>query len=98
MNLISKIIDVSKTVFWNGPAGYYENTSFSLGSRHIAKKIAENTKSNSLISIVGGGDTVAIIKKTSLENAFTHLSTAGGAFLESLEGKELPGVKVLEDN
>ena len=98
IDLINITIDQSNTVFWNGPAGYYENTSFSLGSRHIAKKIAENTKSNSLISIVGGGDTVAIIKKTSLEKVFTHLSTAGGAFLESLEGKELPGVKVLEDN
>ena len=60
-----------------------------------AKKIAENTKLKSLISIVGGGDTVAAIKNTGLEKVFTHLSTAGGAFLESLEGKELPGIQVL---
>ena len=64
----------------------------------IAKKIAENTKSKSLISIVGGGDTMAAIKNTGLEKVFTHLSTAGGAFLESLEGRELPGIKVLEKN
>tara|TARA_B100000401_G_scaffold421247_1_gene347334 strand:- start:338 stop:1537 length:1200 start_codon:yes stop_codon:yes gene_type:complete len=98
INLINNIIDKSKTVFWNGPAGYYENKNFLTGSLSIAKKIAENTRSKSLISIVGGGDTVAAIKNTGLEKVFTHLSTAGGAFLESLEGKELPGIKVLKKN
>ena len=98
INLINKTIDKSNTVFWNGPAGYYENKNFSTGTLSIAKKIAENTKSKSLISIVGGGDTIAAIKNTGLENIFTHLSTAGGAFLESLEGKELPGIKVLKKN
>ena len=98
VELINKTIDNSNTVFWNGPAGYYENKNFSIGSLSIAKKIAENTKSKSLISIVGGGDTVAAIKSAGLEKVFTHLSTAGGAFLESLEGKELPGVKVLRRN
>ena len=98
IDLISKIIDNSNTVFWNGPAGYYENKNFSTGTLSIANKIAENTKSKSLTSIVGGGDTVAAIKNAGLENVFTHLSTAGGAFLESLEGKELPGIKVLKKN
>ena len=98
MDLISKTIDNSNTVFWNGPAGYYENKNFSTGTLSIANKIAQNTKSKSLISIVGGGDTVAAIKNAGLENVFTHLSTAGGAFLESLEGKELPGIKVLKKN
>ena len=98
IELISKTIDNSNTVFWNGPAGYYENKNFSVGSELIAKKIAENTKSKSLISIVGGGDTVAAIKNTGLEKVFTYLSTAGGAFLESLEGKELPGIQVLKKN
>jgi len=98
IELISKTINNSNTVFWNGPAGYYENKNFSTGTLSIANKIAENTKSKSLISIVGGGDTVAAIKNTGLENVFTHLSTAGGAFLESLEGKELPGIKVLKKN
>jgi 3-phosphoglycerate kinase len=95
IDVINKTIDISKTVFWNGPAGYYENKDFSVGTLSIAKKIAENTKSKSLISIVGGGDTLAAIKNAGLEKIFTHLSTAGGAFLESLEGKELPGIKVL---
>ena len=96
--MINKTIDSSNTVFWNGPAGYYENKNFSAGTIAIAKKISENTKTKSLISIVGGGDTIAIIKSTGLENSFTHLSTAGGAFLESLEGRELPGIKVLKKN
>tara|TARA_Y100001970_G_C14128861_1_gene800512 strand:+ start:222 stop:1415 length:1194 start_codon:yes stop_codon:yes gene_type:complete len=98
LELINKTIDNSKTVFWNGPAGYYENDNFSVGSISIAKKIADNTKFKSLISIVGGGDTVAAIKNTGLEKDFTYLSTAGGAFLESLEGKELPGIQVLKKN
>ena len=98
IDLISKTIDNSNMVFWNGPAGYYENKNFLTGTLSIANKIAENTKSKSLISIVGGGDTVAAIKNTGLENVFTHLSTAGGAFLESLEGKDLPGIKVLKKN
>ena len=97
IDLINKTIDNSNTVLWNGPAGYYENKNFSSGSILIAKKIAENTKSKSLTSIVGGGDTLAAIKNTVSEKMFTHLSTAGGAFLESLEGKELPGIKALRN-
>ena len=98
IDLINKTIDSSNTVFWNGPAGYCENKSFSTGTSSVANKIAANTKMKSLISIVGGGDTIAAIKNTGLENSFTHLSTAGGAFLESLEGKDLPGIKVLKNN
>jgi len=98
LDLISKTIDSSNTVFWNGPAGYYENKEFAKGTLAIAKKIAENTKSKSLLSIVGGGDTISAIKGSDLEDQFTHLSTAGGAFLEHLEGKELPGIKVLKKN
>ncbi len=95
VDLINKTVENSKTVFWNGPAGYFENKDFSGGTIAIAKKIAENSQSKSLISIVGGGDTLAAIKNTDYQKLFTHLSTAGGAFLESLEGKQLPGVKVL---
>jgi len=95
---ISKIIDSSKTILWNGPAGYFEVDEFSQGSNKIAKKINENTKNKSLISIAGGGDTVAAINKFNCSDGFTYISTAGGAFLELLEGKILPGIKALEIN
>jgi len=93
---IFKIIDNSKTVLWNGPAGYFEVEEFSHGTRKIAKKITENTKSKYLISVAGGGDTVAAINKFNYSDGFTYISTAGGAFLELLEGKILPGIKALE--
>ena len=96
-NICNKI-DSSKTVLWNGPAGYFETKEFSFGSNQIAKKISENTKNKSLISIAGGGDTVAAINKFGCGNGFTYISTAGGAFLELLEGKNLPGIKALEVN
>ncbi len=95
---IFKVIDKSKTVLWNGPAGYFEIDEFSIGSKKIANKISNNTKTKSLISIAGGGDTVAAINKFKCSNGFTYLSTAGGAFLELLEGKMLPGIKALEIN
>jgi len=95
---IFKVIDESKTIFWNGPAGYFEIDEFSAGSKKIANKISENTKTKSLISIAGGGDTVAAINKFKCSNGFTYLSTAGGSFLELLEGKALPGIKALEIN
>ena len=93
---ISEIINTSKTILWNGPAGYFEIKEFSSGSNKIAKKITENTKNKSLISIAGGGDTVAAINKFGCSDGFTYISTAGGAFLELLEGKNLPGIKALE--
>ena len=93
---IESIIDQSNTVLWNGPAGYYENNNFSIGTLAIAKKISENTEKKSLISILGGGDTIAAINKNNDKFCFTHLSTAGGAFLEFLEGKDLPGLNVLK--
>ena len=96
IKIISDAIDDSKTVLWNGPAGYFEIKEFSQGSNKIAKKIVQNTKSKSLISIAGGGDTIAAINKFGCSDGFTYLSTAGGAFLELLEGKILPGIKALE--
>ncbi len=89
-------IDISNTVLWNGPAGYFENENFKEGTISIAKKISDNTKLKSLISILGGGDTISAIKKSDEKLSFTHLSTAGGAFLEYLEGKDLPGLQVLK--
>jgi phosphoglycerate kinase len=93
---IEKIIDDSNTVMWNGPAGYFENKDFASGTNFIAKKISDNTSKRSLISVLGGGDTVSAINKSGLKLSFTHLSTAGGAFLEYLEGKDLPGLSVLK--
>ena len=92
---IKKIIENSRTVFWNGPAGYFENENFENGSLQICKIIENNTKNKSLYSVVGGGDTIAVINKTGSLNNFNFVSTAGGAFLEYLEGKELPGIKAL---
>ena len=89
-------IDLSKTVLWNGPAGYFENENFKNGTISIAKKISDNTKNKSLISIIGGGDTLSAINRSKEKLFFTHLSTAGGAFLEFLEGKDLPGLSVLK--
>ena len=92
---ISKIIDNSKTILWNGPAGYFENPNFSYGSIQIAKKIIEKNKANKIFSVVGGGDTVSLINNLNAVNEFNFVSTAGGAFLEYLEGKNLPGITAL---
>ncbi len=92
---IRKIIDNSKTILWNGPAGYFENQNFSYGSIQIAKKIIENNKTNKIFSVVGGGDTVSLINNLNAVNEFNFVSTAGGAFLEYLEGKNLPGITAL---
>ena len=96
IDLIKKTINNSNTLLWNGPAGYIENENFRKGTYEIAKKISENTLNSSLISVLGGGDTIAAINQSNLKLSFTHLSTAGGAFLEYLEGKDLPGLSVLK--
>ena len=93
---IEKIIDNSNTILWNGPAGYFENKNFAIGTNSIANKISKNTNNKSLISVIGGGDTISAINKIEKKLSFTHLSTAGGAFLEYLEGKDLPGLSVLK--
>ena len=89
------IIENSKTVLWNGPAGYFENPNFALGSYEIAKMIIKKNKDNSIYSVAGGGDTIAVLNQINAINDFNFVSTAGGAFLEYLEGKELPGIKAL---
>jgi phosphoglycerate kinase len=93
---IGKVINSSKTLLWNGPLGFFEKDFFSIGSNEVAKLIKINTQKKLLTSIAGGGDTAAAIKKAKAEDGFTYISTAGGAFLEWLEGKILPGLKVLE--
>ncbi len=95
VKIIKNIISNSKTILWNGPAGYFENENFAIGSYEIAKEISIRTKNNKLFSVIGGGDTVAVLNKLDLINNFSFVSTAGGAFLEYLEGKELPGIKSL---
>ena len=93
---VEEIIKTSKTVMWNGPAGYFENINFAKGTNSLAKIISDYTSKKSLLSIVGGGDTISAINKSKMSLSFTHLSTAGGAFLEYLEGKDLPGITVLK--
>jgi len=93
---INNIIEKSNTILWNGPAGYFENPSFAKGSMEIMKKIIEKNKTNTIYSVAGGGDTVALLNSVvGAVNEFDFVSTAGGAFLEFLEGKELPGIKAL---
>ena len=92
---INQLIEESSTILWNGPAGYFENSKFAKGSMEIAKKIVEKNKNKTIYSVAGGGDTVALLNILGATNHFNFVSTAGGAFLEYLEGKELPGIKAL---
>ena len=95
ISMINNIIDESNTILWNGPAGYFENPNFANGSIEIANRIIKNNKSNKIYSVAGGGDTVSLLNSLNSINHFNFVSTAGGAFLEYLEGKELPGIKAL---
>ena len=95
INKIKDIIQSSETVLWNGPAGFFENPNFANGSHEIAKAIIKNNQNNSIYSVAGGGDTIALINQINAVKDFNFVSTAGGAFLEYLEGKELPGIKAL---
>ena len=92
---IRDIIERSETVLWNGPAGYFENPNFAIGCYEITKKIVEKNEKNQIYSIAGGGDTIAVLNQMNAIDKFNFVSTAGGAFLEFLEGKELPGIKAL---
>ena len=92
---IDTVINSSKTILWNGPAGYFENPNFAVGSYEIAKSIVRKYKENSLYSVAGGGDTIAVLNKINAIDDFNFVSTAGGAFLEYLEGKKLPGISAL---
>lgn len=89
----TQVIDGAKTVFWNGPLGYFEIDEFSKGTKEIARKLAQLKAT----VVVGGGDSIAALKKENLVDRMTHVSTGGGASLEFLEGKELPGVAALKD-
>ena len=85
-----------RTLVWNGPLGAFETPPFDAATVQLAQTAAALTQSGSLVSVAGGGDTVAALNHAGAADAFTFVSTAGGAFLEWMEGKELPGVKALE--
>lgn len=93
IEIFNKKISEAKTVVWNGPVGVFEMENFAKGTHAVADALAESD----CISIIGGGDSAAAIKKFGLEDKMTHISTGGGASLEFLEGKELPGIAVIED-
>jgi phosphoglycerate kinase len=93
---IGKVLEGAKTVVWNGPLGAFETTPFDKGTVAVAQKVAELTKAGKVISVAGGGDTVSALAQAGVEEKMSYVSTAGGAFLEWLEGKTLPGVEALE--
>ena len=95
---IKTIIKDSNTVLWNGPAGYFENPNFQHGTKEIVEIISQKTINDKIFSVAGGGETVAAINKFKKMDSFTFVSTAGGAFLEYLEGKNLPGIKAINQN
>ncbi len=92
---IEGLVNSCKTVVWNGPLGAFEIPPFDAGTTSVAKRVAERTRSGQLMSVAGGGDTLAALAHAGVLDQFSYVSTAGGAFLEWLEGKELPGVAVL---
>ena len=90
------IIEWGKTVLWNGPVGMFEIAEFSNGTKGVARAVAEAT-ARGAVTIVGGGDTAAAVEQAGLAEKMTHVSTGGGASLEFLEGKTLPGVAMLDE-
>ncbi|MBB5623461.1 phosphoglycerate kinase [Pedobacter cryoconitis] len=95
VELFSEVIKKSKTLLWNGPMGVFEMANFEQGTRAVANAVVAATKENGAFSLIGGGDSAAAIAKFNLEDEVSYVSTGGGALLEYMEGKELPGVKAI---
>ena len=93
---ISDVIETSKTLIWNGPLGAFELTPFDTSTVECAKYAAKLCRKDAIIAVAGGGDTVAALALADVLDDFTFISTAGGAFLEWMEGKPLPGVDILK--
>ncbi|TCP42953.1 phosphoglycerate kinase [Rhodovulum marinum] len=90
------ILKSARTILWNGPVGTYETRPFDAGTNALAQSVAELTRSGLAVSVAGGGDTLVALNRTGVAHDFTHVSTAGGAFLEWLEGRRMPGLDALE--
>jgi len=95
--LFQEVIKNSKTLLWNGPMGVFEMENFQVGTKAVAEAVVAATRENGAFSLIGGGDSAAAIAKFGLEDEVSYVSTGGGALLEYMEGKELPGVKALND-
>ena len=95
-NLVSSRMSDCRTLLWNGPMGMFETPPFDTSTNFLAQKTAAMTQIGSLVSVAGGGDTLAALKHSGTDAQFTYVSSAGGAFLEWLEGGSLPGVEALK--
>jgi phosphoglycerate kinase len=93
---VNKFLGQCRTVVWNGPMGAFELVPFDAATNAVAQEVARLTQSQQVISIAGGGDTMAALANAGVNDHFTHVSVAGGAFLEWLEGKVLPGVDAIQ--
>ncbi len=93
---LKALLAETETVVWNGPLGVFEKRPFDAGTVAVARAAADLTQAGKLLTVAGGGDTVAALAHAGVEDRFSYISTAGGAFLEWLEGKDLPGVAALK--